>query len=169
MTKDPVYHLLRLSLACNVKCKFCNIPPETAGFVDLDCDSAKKKIASLTEGGVRANLSLTGGEPTLRKDLPELISFAKQSGVEVVEIQTNAVLCRDKSLVEKLRLAGLDKVFVSLHSHFPAIHDDLMQCQGAFESALAGIANLASAGIEITINHVITSENYQFFRSLFFF
>ena len=64
----------------------------------------------------------TGGEPTLRPDLPELIAHAEQNG-QITGINTNGRKLKDPAFLQSLVDAGLDHVQITLESHDPAIHD----------------------------------------------
>lgn len=156
------YSLLRLGLKCNANCLFCNVPPEFFEFSEEpSTQQAKKEIKNLTKLNQQVRLSLTGGEPTLRLDLPELIKHAKENKIKIIEIQTNALILADEEYVRRLREAGLNKAFVGLHSHLPQIHDYLVGLRGAFRKCLAGIKNLIKEDIEVILNPVITTKSYK--------
>lgn len=156
------YHLIRLSTKCNAHCLFCNVPAES---VELACDYSvseiKKQILKLARASQKIKLSFSGGEPTLRKDLEELISFASKNSAKEVEIQTNAILLSDVNYVDRLKTAGLTKAFVGLHSHLPVIHDRLVGVTGAFGKCRQGIKNLLASNIEVILNPVITTKNFK--------
>jgi MoaA/NifB/PqqE/SkfB family radical SAM enzyme len=159
---DFINDILRLGFECNEKCVFCNFTPESEPDCHrLTADEAKTFIRRFAESSHR-ELSISGGEPTLRKDLPELISFARGLGVKQIQIQTNASLI-DVQLAQHLREAGLTDAFVAFHSHIPEIQDKLTGLKGSFEKAVTGINNLIAAGINTAINIVITAENYADF------
>ena len=83
---------------------FCNVPSESYNLPkERDINSIKKEISDLTEKYSDVAISISGGEPTLRKDLPEIIRFAKQQGVRVVELQTNAILLIREGYVRLLK------------------------------------------------------------------
>ena len=91
-----------------------------------------------------------------------IIKFAKDNGAETVEIQTNAILLRDKNFVKTLKKAGLNKAFVAFHSHIPEIHEYLVGKKGAYKDCLAGIKNLLAEKIKVDLNPVITSRSYNY-------
>lgn len=146
--------VIRLGLACNEKCLFCNVPPESSEISGKEY--AKKQILSAKPGSC---VSLSGGEPTLYPFLLELVELAAKRGV-VPELQTNAVLLSDASRVSQLAAAGLKIAFVSLHSHIAVIHDFLTGTKGSWEKGIFGIHNLVKAGIFVSVNTVLTSANY---------
>lgn len=152
-------NLVRLSLACNQNCIFCNVRYQ---FKTKDTSEAKREILDTLKKDPRGTVSFTGGEPTIRKDLIELVAFAKKQGCGRVEVQTNAMMCYYESYVEGLKSAGLDGAFVALHSHLENVSDRITRTPGSFKLTLAGIENLLNASIPVTINTVINSMNYRF-------
>jgi uncharacterized radical SAM superfamily Fe-S cluster-containing enzyme len=71
-------------------------------------------------------VQLSGGEPTLREDLPDLVAAAKSMGCSYVQLNTNGIrLAEDKALVEKLAKAGLSFVFMQFDSLDDAVYETL--------------------------------------------
>jgi len=155
------YNILRLSLACNADCLFCNVPPESYRAKEMTLKEAKIQILKLISSNKHAKLDISGGEPTIRKDLFELIKYATQRNIETIELQTNGILLHNKDFVKRLKAAGLHKVFVGLHSHIPEIHDDLVGFKGAFRKCIEGVKNSIELDIVVVPNPVITTKNYK--------
>ena len=159
LEKNIRYDLIRVNWNCNLYCLFCNVPKEDhKDRKEPSYEEVKKEIDNLLSRKDRVRISISGGEPTLREDLPDIIRYAKESGVASVQLQTNAIKCVDKSLVEKLNKAGLDKVFVGFHSHFPDIYNKLVG--GGYKKAIEGIQNLENY-FEVILNPVVTNYNYK--------
>jgi MoaA/NifB/PqqE/SkfB family radical SAM enzyme len=159
---DFINDILRLGFECNETCLFCNFTPESEpDWHRFTTDEAKEFISRFA-GTSHRELSISGGEPTLRKDLPEIISYARELGVKQIQIQTNATLI-DEKLALKLREAGLTDAFVAFHSHIPEIQNNLTGLKGSYEKAIAGIKNLIAAGVSTAINIVITTRNFADF------
>jgi MoaA/NifB/PqqE/SkfB family radical SAM enzyme len=127
---------------------------------DLTTEEAKEKIDHLAKMGYEI-LCLTGGEPSIRNDLPDLIIHAKGAGIRKIELQTNCLRLVDKRYAKKLASAGLDSALVPLHSHIKRVSEELTQTAGSFNKAVAGIKNLQSCSIHISLSHVINSKNYK--------
>jgi MoaA/NifB/PqqE/SkfB family radical SAM enzyme len=156
------YYLLRITLKCNANCLFCNVPFESFNyFSEPSTCQIKRKIKKLVKVNPKIKLSISGGEPTIREDLIELINYAKKIKIKTVEIQTNGILLSNKEYVKKLKEAGLDKAFVGLHSHLPKIHDYLVGVRGAFYKCIEGIKNLLNEEIKVIVNPVITTKNLK--------
>ncbi|MCK4896126.1 MAG: PqqD family peptide modification chaperone, partial [Candidatus Heimdallarchaeota archaeon] len=119
---DPVQHLsqdisslletpfsapLRMDLAltyrCNNKCTKCYVEHKRE-IIELNTDEWKQVLDNLWEIGI-PHVTFTGGEPTLRKDLPELVAYAEDLGI-ITGIISNGRMFKDKKLVDKLVTAG---------------------------------------------------------------
>ena len=126
----PIRMDLALTFKCQNDCVHCYAggPHETA---ELSTDQWKEVIDRLHEIGVFI-LTFTGGEPTLREDLPDLLLHAQSRGA-VTGLITNGRRLRDKSYVERLEKAGLDFVQVTLESHKPEVHDLMTAVQGSWK------------------------------------
>lgn len=150
--------LIRLTMACNERCSFCNVPVENYQRPTPPWEQIKQELELFIETG-QQTLTISGGEPTLlRKRLIQLIREAKEGGIPFVELQTNAVLLRNKEYVKELVEAGLTSAFISLLSDRADLHDDLVELEGAFAHCIEGIQNLLEAGVWVTLNPVLTSK-----------
>lgn len=145
--------LLRLTMACNEKCPFCNVPAEDYSPPTPPMDDVLAELQTFIDRGDQT-LTISGGEPTLlRARLLELIAKARAGGIRFVEVQTNAVLI-DEGYADALFEAGMTSAFVSLLSHIPEHHDQLAGLSGAFPRCLTGIDALLDAGIRVALNPV---------------
>jgi pyruvate-formate lyase-activating enzyme len=145
--------LLRLTMACNERCPFCNVPAEDYPRPTPPWEAIEAELDAFVATG-QQTLTISGGEPTLlKKRLLRLISEARSRGIPFVELQTNAVLI-DDPYARLLAEAGLTSAFVSLLSDVPALHDQLAGLEGAFPRCLRGIDALLAHGVRVTLNPV---------------
>jgi len=100
-----------------------------------------------------------GGEPLLRRDILELIAFARQCGFQTM-LDTNGLLL-DQAMADRLKRAGLTEIGVSLDSADPRVHDRLRGVDGVFEKAVAGLDACVSAGLGAYITAYATPENLE--------
>lgn len=148
--------LLRLTMACNEKCPFCNVPAEDYSKLNPPLDTILDELQTFIDRGDKT-LTVSGGEPTLnRKRLLTLVEKAKAGGIRFIELQTNAVLVKPE-YAQALADAGVTSAFVSLLSHSPELHDHLAGLKGAYGRCLAGIDNLLDSGIRVALNPVTAS------------
>jgi cyclic pyranopterin phosphate synthase len=143
---------LRLSLveACNFRCPYCMPADRIADNHGLDSASRLSfdEIETLVRGFARlgvTKLRLTGGEPLVRKHLPELVArLAAIHGIDDLALTTNGSLLAAQA--RALRDAGLQRLTVSLDALDPALFRALSGDRGEVGDVLAGIAAAAAAG-----------------------
>ena len=150
---------------CNEDCLFCVRRGDEAPLEFIDTAKAKQILAEKRKEGYQ-EIYFDGGEPTLRKDLNELIEFAKRQKYRRVNILTNGVLLADEKLVKKLIKGKNTPNFnlsfsISLHSHKKNISEKLVNKKNTFARTVRGIDNLVKNGVmDFSVYHVITRQNY---------
>ena len=111
---------LALTYRCNNDCAHCyNARPRS--FPEISTQQWKDILDRLWDQGI-PHVVFTGGEPTLRADLPELIAHAEHNG-QITGVNSNGRRFADKQYVQELVQAGLDHVQITLESHDPQIHN----------------------------------------------
>lgn len=161
VSENQRYAMLRLGLGCNVTCPFCNVPWESYDApMRLSLTEIKAEIDRIAAEGCE-RMHISGGEPTIRPELPDVVAYARAKGMTHVELQTNGIQLKSQARVARLKEAGLTQAFVGLHSHIPKVHDFLVQSPGAFADCVEGVRNLAREGIEVTLNPVLTVVNFR--------
>ncbi|MFP4019702.1 MAG: radical SAM/SPASM domain-containing protein [Bacteroidales bacterium] len=124
-----------ITYRCNSRCITCSTwknenPPE------LGTDECKIIIDELAKNNV-ISLSFSGGEPLLRRDIYELISYAKEKGLNVT-MNSNASLINEKN-VKKLCDTGLDIIYISVDGSNKYTHDKLRGISGSFERTISNV------------------------------
>jgi uncharacterized radical SAM superfamily Fe-S cluster-containing enzyme len=129
----PIRMDLALTFRCQNNCVHCYAggPHETP---ELTTDKCKEVIDRLHKIGIFL-FTFTGGEPTLREDLPELLRYAQEKGI-VTGLITNGRRLKDKEYVQKLEDAGLDFVQITLESHDPTTHDSITRVKGSWQETI---------------------------------
>lgn len=115
--------LIEVTLRCDVGCPFCFARAGSDKPPDPDITNIKTRLETLADTGVNCNIQLSGGEPTLRDDLPEIVAAAVSLGFRFVQLNTNGIrLGSDVSFTEKLKRAGLASVFLQFDGTTDDIH-----------------------------------------------
>lgn len=148
---------------CNQKCVHCYAAGQTQGNVkELTTYEWKKVIDKCRKIGV-PQVTFTGGEPTMRKDLVELVEYSKWF---VTRVNTNGVLLT-KELCENLYKASLDSIQITLYSSNKEIHNQLVGANN-FDKTVEGIRNALEAGINVSINTPLCTANKDYIETLKF-
>jgi len=152
----PLRMDLALTFRCPNNCIHCYAggPHETP---ELNTSQWKEVIDRLGEIGVFI-VTFTGGEPTLREDLPELLQYAQNNGM-VTGLITNGRKLKDKEYVQTLEQAGLDFAQVTLESYKPQIHDLMTSAKGSWKETVIGIKNAVRSQIYVTTNTTLSKYN----------
>ena len=147
--------------ACNQKCLNCYAKDEAKGKEEeISTDDWKKIIDKLKEARV-PQLTFTGGEPTLRNDLIELIKY---SSWFVTRLNTNGQLLT-KKLCQELKDASLDAVQITFYSADKGIHNLLVGVDG-FDKTCEGIKNAIEAGLVVSCNTPLCELNKDYLKTI---
>jgi len=152
-----VYELF-LGYACDEKCLFCSQETAWRARPGPSFDALTRKAYAAFQGGSRI-LAINGGEPTLYRDLPKLIAFARRLGYPEIHIQSNGIRLGDPDYAETLAEAGLTMARLSVHGHAAELHDAQVRRPGAFEAVLRAVGNLERLGLAMGINVVLNRMN----------
>ena len=157
MTRGGQWH-------CNQKCLHCYAAGQPlSDTAELTTAQWKQVLDTLRRIGV-PQVTFTGGEPTLRADLVELVDAAQWF---VSRLNTNGRLLTPE-LCRQLCEASLDSVQVTLYSADPAIHNALVGAAG-FDDTVAGIRSAVAAGLSVSVNTPLCSVNSDYAATLRFF
>ena len=161
--KRPVV-VWNVTRRCNLKCVHCYAHAKNIAFDnELSTSEGKFLIDDLAEFGVPVML-FSGGEPLVRKDLPELADYAVKKGMRAV-ISTNGTLITPQ-IARTLKDIGLSYVGISLDG-MEEINDRFRGVKGAFRMALKGIENCKKAGIKVGLRFTINKSNTNQISEIF--
>ena len=147
---------LALTYRCNNDCAHCYNARERAS-PELPTDDWKRALDIVWGLGI-PHVVFTGGEPTLRDDLPELIAHAEHNG-QITGLNSNARRLSDPRYLERLVNAGLDHVQITLESHDPQIHNRMVRAKGAWSKTVAGIKNALASPLYVMTNTTMLRDN----------
>lgn len=160
---------LALTYRCNNDCAHCynlehpplsarrpQAAPHNSGKDELDTDHWKQVIDKAWSLGI-PHIVFTGGEPTLRADLPELIAHAEKNG-QITGLNTNGRRLSDPRYVQRLVEAGLDHVQITLESADPDVHNRMVSAR-AFDQTVRGIKNALATRLFVMTNTTMLTTN----------
>lgn len=150
----PVSCVFAITYACPLGCVHCSIDQMKSRKV-LKTDEAKAVLDDLVAIGC-TKVAFFGGEPTVRKDTPDLVAYANSIGLHT-SLDTAGIKV-DAAYARRLRDAGIHNVNVSLDHDDAATHDDLRRYPGAFDAARIAVENLRAEGVEVIIGAYATKE-----------
>ena len=154
MTKDGHWH-------CNQKCVHCYAAGQTLSEEKELSTDDWKKILDRCRSACIPQVTFTGGEPTMREDLFELISYARWF---ISRLNTNGIRLTE-DYCRKLRQAELDSVQITFYSADPEVHNRLVGAK-RYEETLAGIRNALAQGLSVSINTPLCTLNRDYGKTL---
>lgn len=153
----PIGLLAELTHRCPLQCPYCSNPLELErANAELPAEVWLDVFGQAADLGV-LQLHLSGGEPTARRDLLQLVSGAAEAGLYTNLITSAVLLTRD--MVHALAGAGLDHVQISLQDVDPASADGLSGYRGGLGKKLDAAAWVVEAGLPLTINATVHRHN----------
>ncbi len=150
--------MIQVNTNCNLRCKMCYLPKK-----DSDGPNKEKIISMIDEavemGAIR--VIFTGGEPFLRKDIFEILKYAKSKNLWIGVISNGTLIRRDSA--ERISQIGINQVAISIDSHIEEIND-FQRGKHSMMMIMKGIKNLKEYSVPIRLNHVLSRMNIAKFK-----
>lgn len=143
---------------CPLKCRHCRAAAVTEGVDPLDTAACKAILKGLADY-TRCVLIFTGGEPMMRDDIFELVSYSRSLGLRPVMATCGDRL--DHEAMVRLKDAGLLSFSFSLDGPDAATHDAFRQSNGAFALVMNAVRMAKSVGLRFQINTTLTRLNVR--------
>lgn len=162
-TEFTAHDTLWLLSRCNLRCFYCGNNGHGPEFEMSLKEVSEALLAFKAKHGgdlSKVLLTITGGEPTLSRSLPNVIRLAKHLGYGDVLLTTNGLRLADALYADSLAAAGLSYVELSLRSMIEESYDFVTGTKGLFPKAMAGLANCV-ARFDVLANLVINRTNYK--------
>jgi len=155
----PLVMSWNVTRECNMKCSHCYINATDKKLNnELTTQEAKNLMDQIYQVSAPL-LILSGGEPLLRPDILELISYGSKIGLKM-GLGSNGSLI-DELMAKKLKEAGVATVSVSLDSNIAAQHDEFRGVNGAWEKAVQACKVLRKNNVLVQVNTTLTQQNYD--------
>lgn len=143
--------LLEITSRCNLGCPICFASADQTGPPDPTLAEIGTWYDTLLASGGPFNIQLSGGEPSLRDDIPEIIRIGREKGFPFFQLNTNGLrLAHEPGYAGVLKDAGLDCVFLQ----FDSLRDEAYQVlrgRGLKEIKLAAIKHCAEVGLGVVL------------------
>jgi uncharacterized radical SAM superfamily Fe-S cluster-containing enzyme len=142
--------LLEVTQRCNLNCNVCFASAAASGS-DPEIAEIEGWFRMLMQSGGPYNIQLSGGEPTLRDDLPEIISLGRSSGFTFFQLNTNGIrLAEDPGYVKRLKNAGLGCVFLQFDGTTEMMYKRI-RGRDLFATKEAAITNCSENGLGVVL------------------
>ena len=149
--------LLELTSRCNLGCPVCFASAGERESREPDLEEIGKQYDYLMAHGGPFNIQLSGGEPTVRDDLPEIIRLGGEKGLTFFQLNTNGIrLAEEQGYAERLKKAGLDTVFLQ----FDGLNDEVyrtLRGRALLDIKLRAVENCIRAGLGTVLVPVIAA------------
>ena len=144
---------LKVGFSCTNDCIHC-VVKDKSKYKDLSFD----EIKNILSNNKITNLTITGGEASLRKDFIEILKFAKDCGIGEIVLQTMARPLADLNLAKEAS-KYINLYLIAIHSHDSYIHDAITQKSNSWNETIRAIKNLQHVDASIQSQTVISSYN----------
>ena len=143
-----------LTYRCNERCVHCYLDHDDHG--EVTTDEVKTILDQLAAEGTLF-LTFSGGELLLRKDLFDLLGYARARGFDV-KVKTNGIML-GATEAARLRALGIRQVQISIYSHRAEVHDGITKVPGSLSRSLDAIRFLTAQGLRVLIANVLMRQN----------
>ncbi len=148
---------LALTYRCNNQCSHCYNERDR---IQTELSTIEwKKVLDITWNLGIPHIVFTGGEPTLREDLPELIAYAEANG-QITGLNTNGRRLADEKYLTSLVNAGLDHVQITVESNSAQVHNEMVKAK-AFDQTISGLKNALASPLYVMTNTTMLKTNIQ--------
>ena len=151
---------IKTGFTCNNNCRFC-VQAHKKKFGNRPTEDIKKDLEKARKTKCNG-VVFTGGEPTIRDDILELVSYAKTLGFKRIQIQSNCRMLSYKNFCRELINAGANEFSPAIHGHIAELHEYLTRAKGSFNQTVQAIKNLRALDQYIITNTVVVKPNYRY-------
>lgn len=147
--------LLELTRCCDLRCPVCFASAGEGG--DMSMDEIAAQYAYLMAHGGPFNIQLSGGEPTMRDDLPAVIRLGREKGFTFFQLNTNGLrLAAEPNYARELKAAGLNTVFLQFDGLDDEVYE-ILRGRPLLERKKRCVENCAEAGLGVVLVPVIAA------------
>ena len=148
-----------LGYDCNLACTYCTITDEMRQRA-LPTERVAREIDRAASRGFR-EIAFTGGEPTIRSDLPALVRHARRRGFEHVKVASNGLRYAHAAYLEHLVESGVDRFHMSMHAFTEDAYEATVRREGTAPLRRMAIANLVERGLDPMADLILKEDTYR--------
>lgn len=151
---------IRLGYRCNARCGFCYYHDLLDNPVENEPATSRLRVrlAALRSEGA-TEVEFTGGEPTIRPDLPELVEYARELGFTNISVISNGLRIANLTYAKRLVEAGVNDILFSVHGPDATVHDAHTLIPGSFAKIMQAMGNAKTLGARSRSTTTITGQN----------
>jgi hypothetical protein len=143
--------LIEITQNCNLQCKFCFADSSANKEKEPSLEEIRLQYESVLKVSGTCNIQLSGGEPTIRDDLPEIVKMGCNLGFTFIQINTNGIrIAEDENYVSSLKEAGLSSVFLQFDGTYDKIYETL-RGKALFQKKVKAIENCKKHDIGVVL------------------
>jgi len=143
--------LIEVTTRCNLNCRFCFADALDAQSQDPTLDQLQFQFERILSVSGKCNIQLSGGEPTVRDDLAQIIRLGVALGFPFIQVNTNGIrLAKEEAYVKALKEAGLNSIFLQFDGIEDAIYEKL-RGRALFDLKCQAIENCQKYGIGVVL------------------
>jgi uncharacterized radical SAM superfamily Fe-S cluster-containing enzyme len=153
--RHPTLVELELTRRCNLRCPVCFMaadpgPAERSPEPDLTAIEAMYQNI-LRQSGPQTSIQLTGGEPTIRSDLPAIVGLGRRLGFKAIEVNTNGLaIGQDPDYIKKLAAAGISGVYLQFDGLTPGVYEKI-RGRDLLPEKTRAIEHCRAAGVQVVL------------------
>lgn len=139
--------VLHLTQQCNLSCPVCFADSNNRHAPEPPVPDVVRMLAACAEKAVIPSVQLSGGEPTMRDDLPDIVRMGKLLGIDHLQVNTNGLrLAHDPDYAFRLKAAGLDIVYLQFDGVSDAVYRQL-RGRSLLDAKIAALTSCRAAGL----------------------
>lgn len=150
---------IHTGLPCNQRCIFCSYQ-DSFHKGQKSLKKIRKELQDLKKLGMK-DVTFSGGEVTIRKDIFKIIESAKNEGFRDILLITNGFMTDKMSFCKELISSGLTTITFSFQGYNAKTHEHISQSKGSFKKLIKSYENMKKLGLNIRFNTTICKENYK--------
>ena len=156
----PVSGMLEITSRCNLRCVHCYLGDQKEQHKKRALELSTQEVKTLIDQMVAAgtlNLLITGGDPMMRKDFPEIYEHAKRSGL-LVTVFCDGVLVNEE-IIELFERFPPRVVEISLYGATEEVYESITRVRGSHAKCIQGIERILAAGVPLALKTVMMKPN----------